>query len=288
MKHHKKRCILLVCQFLLGFVLINCELTTDKSKNAEAALSLLVLAQTQTPIVADITCPPNALPVDIPIANTFVSGASTVNGFNDSSKTINGICGAGEFSGSLDVYAMNLTGAGATIKLSWAGKTVRNVTGMDFIVYENAFKLSDTSDRYAFDPMVVEVSNDDTTYCGFTLTYDSTASTLNKLTSWSGFGGLRPVIYNMATKTFSLEELFTSTGDGFLKGGGDGFELDNLITSASCTSTIRDAIKANGFKFLKLTSASAVTNPATGNPYAYPHSFDNGSDIDGVVAKSVQ
>jgi hypothetical protein len=270
------------------FALLLCNPLEKNKNNDDVTLSLLLIAQSHSNASADATCPPTSLPSDIPIATTIISASATVSGFSDSNKAINGVCGAGETSGSLDVYSLNLTGTGATLKLSWAGKTVKNVSGTDFVIYENVFKISETSDRYLMDPMVVEVSTDDSIYCGFTLTYDSTASTLNKITSWGGFAGLRPVIYNMASKTFTLEELFTSTGDGFLKGGGDGFDLDNLITSASCTSTIRDGIKTNGFKYIKLTSATAVTNPATSSPYTYPHSFDNASDIDGVVAKSVQ
>lgn len=264
----------------------NCYPKSKENKD-ESTLGLLVLLQSQT-ARPDTSCPVKTLPSGVSLATTITSSASTVSGFADSNKAINGICGAGESSGSLDVYSLNLTGTGAILKLSWAGKTVRNVSGVDFIVYENAFKISETSDRYLMDPMVVEVSTDDSVYCGFTLTYDSTASTLNRISSWSGFAGLRPVIYNMGSKTFTLDELFTSAGDGFLLGGGDGFDLENLITSGTCTSTISDGIKANGFKFIKLTSATAVTNPATGNPYTYPHSFDNGPDIDGVIAKSVQ
>ncbi len=280
---------LIFLNFTMANFLIQCGIVKQNSENEVTTLGLLSLLQTQNQVVRpDTSCPPKALPLDIPLANTIVSAASTVIGFSDSSKAINGICGAGETSGSLDVYALNLTGAGATIKLSWAGKTVKNGSGIDFIVYENAFKSNDTSDRYAFDPMVVEVSIDDANYCGFTLTYDSNASTLNKISSWGGFGGLRPVLYNMGSRTFTLNELFTSSGNGFLVGGGDGFDLDNLITGPTCSSSARDAIRTDGFKFIKLTSASAVTNPLTGNPYTYPHSFDNGSDIDGVVGRIVQ
>lgn len=267
---------------------ISCDVLEEKKQDDSPLLGLLLASQTRTSSTNTTPCPVITLPSDIPIATNFVSGSSTVNGFNDSSKATNGICGGGEFSGSLDVYAMNLTGTGASAVLSWGGKSVLNGSGIDFIVYENPFKLSDTSDRYAMDPMVVEVSLDNSVYCGFPLTYDSTSSTLNKISSWGGFAGLRPVIYNMGSKTFSLEELFTSTGNGFLKGGGDGFDLDQVTASGTCTTTVRDQIKTSGFKFIKLTSASAVTNPATGNPYTYPHAFDNGGDIDGVVARNVQ
>ncbi|MCG6140608.1 LIC_13355 family lipoprotein [Leptospira mtsangambouensis] len=263
---------------------------SEKENNNDLLLPLLALPLTNSSSVGP--CPPTTLPTTIPIANTVVSANSTVSGFNVSSKAINGICGGGEFSGSLDVYALNLTGAGATIVLSWSGKTVKNVTGIDFIVYENPFRVSETSDRYAFDPMVVQVSFDGTNYCGFDLSgFNPSVADSNKISSWPGFGGLRPVLYNMATKPFSLDELFTSTGNGFLVGGGDGFNLDDLIVGgpgANCDTTARTNIQTNGFKFIKMISASAVTNPNTGLGYVYPHSYNNGPDIDGVVAKSVE
>ncbi|MCW7474899.1 LIC_13355 family lipoprotein [Leptospira levettii] len=273
--------------FILSFPFLQCK---GEENNNDVLLSLLAIPRVNNS--SAIPCPPTSLPTEIPIANTVVSANSTISGFNNPTKAINGICGGGEFSGSLDVYALNLTGAGASFILSWAGKTVKNVSGIDFIVYENPFKVSESSDRYAFDPMVVQVSFNGTEYCGFDLSgYNPSVSDSNKISSWPGFAGLRPVIYNMATKPFSLSELFTPTGNGFLLGGGDGFNLDDLIVGgpgANCDSTARSNIQTNGFKYIKMISASAVTNPNTGNGYTYPHSYDNGSDIDGVVAKYIE
>ncbi|MCW7479519.1 LIC_13355 family lipoprotein [Leptospira kanakyensis] len=273
--------------FVIVLTFLQC---AEKENTNDLLLPLLALPLTNSSSVGP--CPPTTLPTTIPIATTVVSANSTVSGFNDSSKAVNGICGGGEFSGSLDVYALNLTGAGATMILSWAGKTVKNVAGVDFVVYENPFKVSETSDRYAFDPMVVQVSFDGTNYCGFDLSgFNPSVADSNKISSWPGFGGLRPVLYNMATKPLTLNELFTSTGSGFLLGGGDGFNLDDLIVGgpgANCDSTARSYIQTNGFKFIKMISASAVTNPNTSAGYVYPHSYNNGPDIDGVVAKSVE
>ncbi|TGN17314.1 LIC_13355 family lipoprotein [Leptospira idonii] len=285
---NSKKSLIILSTFLF-FAAENC--MEEKKNDSATLLPLLLLAGSNSSSVGP--CPPTSLPSDIPVANTVVSASSTVSGFNDSKKAINGVCGGGEFSGSLDVYALNLTGAGASMVVSWGGKTVKPVTGVDFVVYENPFRISETSDRYAFDPMIAEVSRDNVNYCGFTLTHDNTSSTLNKISSWQGFGGLRPVLYNMATKIFTLEQLFTSTGDGFLTGGGDGFDLANLnastpTTSGTCNGTLVTNIQTNGFLYLKMTSASAVNNPATSAPYVYPHSYDNGPDIDGVVAKQVE
>ncbi|EOQ90291.1 hypothetical protein LEP1GSC202_0474 [Leptospira yanagawae serovar Saopaulo str. Sao Paulo = ATCC 700523] len=273
--------------FVLISLFIQCG---DKENNNDLILTLLVMPKTSGSNVGP--CPPASLPTEIPVANTVVTANSTVNGFNNSTKAINGICGGGEFSGSLDVYALNLTGVGATLVLSWAGKTVKNVSGIDFIVYENPFRISESSDRYAFDPMVVHVSFNGTDYCGFDLSgFNPSVVDSNKISSWPGFAGLRPTIYNMATKPFTLDELFTTVNNDFLLGGGDGFDLNDLIVGgpgANCDAAARTFIQTNGFKFIRLVSASAVNNPNTGSGYVYPHSYDNGPDIDGVVAKSVE
>ncbi|MCG6150410.1 LIC_13355 family lipoprotein [Leptospira bandrabouensis] len=270
--------------FIVTF-LFTCSPETKNNQNEILAL----LAAAEISNNSKTNCPPKNLPQGIPMANTVVSANSTVSGFSDPSKAINGICGGGELSGSLDVYALNLTGAGATLVLSWGGKTVKNVSGIDFVVYENPFRVSESSDRYAFDPMVVQVSYDGINYCGFDLSgFNSSAADSNKISSWPGFAGLRPVLYNMSSNLLTLDQLFTSTGSGFLFGGGDGFNIDHLISNASCDSTALNQIKTLGFKYIKMTSASAVTNPNTGSGYVYPHSYTNGSDIDGVVAKSVE
>ncbi|MCU0823879.1 MAG: LIC_13355 family lipoprotein [Leptospira sp.] len=261
----------------LGFLFF---LTTGcnepKQNNWETLLPLLATGSgTQR------TCPPNNIPSNINLAKSIIGGTvSNVSGFNDRNKAINGICGEGEFAGSLDVYALDKTGAGSSITLSFEG-TVKNVAGIDFIVYENPFRNSGSTDRYAMDPAVVEVSQDNVTYCGFTLNHDPTPATLNKLTSWSGFAGVHPVHYNMVTNPFTLEQLFTVTSGTFLLGGGDGFDLANLTASGACNGALVTNIQTNGFVYVKITSASE-------RGYTYPHEFNNGSDVDGVVARRLE
>lgn len=245
-----------------------------KENNLEALLPLLTLGSGTSR-----SCPPSALPADIRLAKTIVGGTiSNVSGFNDPTKATNGICGEGEFAGSLDVYALDKTGAGSSVTLSWEGKSVRNVSGIDFIVYENPFRNSDSNDRYAMDPAVVEVSQDNVSYCGFTLTHDTTPANLNKIESWIGFAGVHPVLYNMTTNPLTAEQLFTTKSGSFLLGGGDGFDLANLTTSGTCDAGLVTSIQTNGFIYVRITSASE-------RGYTYPHEFNNGSDIDGVIAK---
>lgn len=274
--------------FLILFVSFSfCKKSASGSaeENLAALLPLLNAASNAS------VCPKTTLPTDIYLATTVVSANSSISGFNDPKKAINGVCGAGETAGSLDVYALDITGAGATIVLSWGGKTVKNVSDLDFIVYDNSFRISDDSNTYAMDPSVVQVSIDGTNFCGFNPSYSG--ANVNLMDSWTRFGGLRPVYYNMTTKPYSNEDLFINTGGSFLLGGGDGFDLDNLDPAdpndIGCDATLANNIKANGFKFLKITSASNVDNPGNpGNKFPWPPGSYNGSDIDGVVAREIQ
>ncbi|MCW7460653.1 LIC_13355 family lipoprotein [Leptospira limi] len=236
-------------------------------------------------------CPKSTLPSDIFLANTVVSASANVSGFSDPKKAINGVCGAGELVGSLDVYALETTGAGATMVLSWGGRTVKNVPdATDFIIYDNSFRISGDTNTYAMDPSVIQVSRDGSIYCGFNPSY--TAGNINLIASWTKFGGLRPVYFNMTTNPLSNEDLFVNTGGSFLLGGGDGFDLDDLDPSdpndVNCDTTAANDIKTNGFKFVKITSASNVINPATSSNFPWPPGSYNGSDIDGVVARELQ
>ncbi|TGK81486.1 LIC_13355 family lipoprotein [Leptospira noumeaensis] len=272
---------------LILFVTFSSCKKSPSSSGEENLAALLPLLNAAT---SASFCPKSPLPSDIHIATTVVSSSASIPGFSDPQKAVNGICGAGELVGSLDVYALDITGAGASMVLSWGGRTVKNVSDLDFVVYDNSFRISDDSNTYAMDPSVVQVSIDGTNYCGFNPSYSG--ANVNLVDSWTRFGGLRPVYYNMTTKPFSSEDLFINTGGSFLLGGGDGFDLDNLDPAdpndIGCDTTLANNIKLNGFKFIKITSASNVNNPATGNKFPWPPGSYNGSDIDGVVARELQ
>ncbi len=260
--------------FCLTILFSSCN---DPKPNNLGVLLPLLVAGSNNPR----TCPPNTIPPNINLAKSIIGGTvSSVSGFTDRNKAINGICGEGEFAGSLDVYALDKTGPGSSVTLSFEG-TVKNVSGIDFIVFENPFRNSGSTDRYAMDPAVVEVSRDNINYCGFTLNHDPTPETLNKLTSWSGFAGIHPVLYNMLTNPLTPDQLFSATSGSFLLGGGDGFDLANLTTSGACNGALVTNIQTNGFVYVKITSASE-------RGYTYPHEFNNGSDVDGVVARKIE
>jgi hypothetical protein len=223
-------------------------------------------------------------------ADTVVS-APNHNGdsgvFRDQTKAVNGIRGAGRNSGSLDVFSLATTGVGASIVLEWKGKRILNGTGIDFIVFENPFLYNNTTSTVFMEPLIVEVSNDNTNYCGFSPNYVNSPETVysNNPSNWSNFAGLTPVLYNIETNPLTQSELYTLS-----KTGGDGFDLDTLSANndfnIGCNTTLRDSIRANGFIYLRLTSASARINPDTSNFFLQDSgALQGGSDIDGVIAR---
>lgn len=277
------------CFIFLWFV--SCKPSASSSDETLAALIPLLGSSAAN---ANL-CPKSAPPSDIFLANTIVSASSSISGFSDPTKAINGVCGAGELAGSLDVYALEKTGAGASMILSWGGRIVKNVAdSIDFIVYDNSFRISGDTNTYAMDPSVIQVSFDGSKFCGFNPSYTGNSGTINQISSWTKFGGLRPVYYNMTTNPLSNEDLFSDAGGGFLLGGGDGFDLENVVPNAppndvSCSTSDVNAIQSTGFKFIKITSASAVDNPSTpGSKFPWPPGSYNGSDVDGVVARELQ
>ncbi|MDF3819727.1 LIC_13355 family lipoprotein [Leptospira sp. 96542] len=266
---------------LLYFTFLGCE-TQSPNNNILALLPLLSQISNSNQI-----CPKGETPSNIHLANTVVNlTKSSVGGFDDVTKAINGVCGTGEFSGSLDVYALDITGASAQITLSFGGKTVKNVAGsVDFVVYDNTFRISGESSTYNVDPAVVTVSQDGINFCGFNPVYSGDSSTITQISVWQRFAGLRPVYYNMLSANFNAEQLFTPDGNGFLLGGGDGFDLEDLSDNADlgadgCNTALRNQIKVNGFHYIRIRTAADLG-------FSWPAGSYNGSDIDGVVAKQV-
>lgn len=271
--------------FLVSFSFLHCQ-----DSSSDSTLPLLALLQVGTSSQT-LVCPPTSLPIDIPLADeVYGTPSSTVSGFNDPSRATNGICGAGNFSGSLDVYAMNLTGPGANLILGWSGADVQNVTGIDFIIYDNSFQILGSVDTYAIDPSVVQVSLDGSAWCGFHPRY--TGGVTSRISSWERFAGLQPVTYNMTTNPMSLSDLFSTNGAGILLGGGDGFDLDDLDANdpndVNCDAALVTNIQTNGFRYVKIRSASDVDDPENpGNKFPWPSGSFNGSDVDGVVARVI-
>lgn len=221
---------------------------------------------------------------------------STGSGYANANMMINGVRGSGISAGGVDVYSLEQTGPTTHVVLGWSGKKVKNVTGADFIVYENAFNVSPSPARF-MELVVVEVSNDNTNYCGFAPDYTNASETTysNDPATWIRFAGKAPVIYNVnaAETNFTAVELFTdvdANGEGDL-GGGDMFNLDDLSDSntwgTGCDTTLRNELRANGFRYLRLIAAPRRVNSDTAAAFVHD-AISTGPDIDGVVARSLE
>lgn len=226
-------------------------------------------------------------------ADTVVSApAQTGTGFGAAECLTNGVRGEGEFAGSLDVFSMNATGTGATVILAWDGKKITNGSGIDFVVFENAFKYISTPTKSFMEPVIVEVTQNDTTrttnqWCGFAPDFSNTPETTysREPGKWSNFGGITPIKYNQESNALSASAIFDQS-----QAGGDGFDLDNLNdgdpVSPNCSGPVRTNILSNGFQYIRLQSAGNAINPDTGMNFV----SDTGGgtpDIDGVMARYI-
>ncbi len=255
---------------------------TNKS-NAVLAAALILSQSSKSTSSSTITA---TIPADT--ADTVTSAPNhTGLGFQDKTKAINGVRGAGLSSGSGDVFSLTATGSTASIVLEWSGKRVLNGSGIDFIVFENPFLYNNNVLTVFMEAIIVEVSQDNVSYCGFSPDYTFSPETTYSTnpTYWKRFAGITPVLYNIESNVFSGSDLYDIT-----KTGGDAFDLDNLSAtndySIGCSTTLRDKIKSEGFVYLRLTAATARTNADTSANFLQDTgAFSGGPDIDGVIAR---
>ncbi|HRG44890.1 MAG TPA: LIC_13355 family lipoprotein [Leptospiraceae bacterium] len=273
---------IIVLASLLG--LITCSHT--KSKNGKSALAAGLLLSQSSKSISSLSNSVVAVPADSADTVTLAPN-HTGSGFQDKTKAINGVRGAGLSSGSGDVFSLTATGVNASMVLEWSGKRVLNGSGIDFIVYENVFQYNSNASTVFMEAIIVEVSQDNVSYCGFSPDYTFLQENTYSInpTHWKRFAGLTPVIYNVESNVFSGDDLYDTS-----KTGGDGFDLDNLSATndynIGCSTTLRDKIKSEGFVYLRLTAASARTNVDTGAGFLQDTgAFGGGPDIDGVMAR---
>jgi hypothetical protein len=260
-----------------------CSSGKSNKSNSVLAAALIMSQSTKSSISASV-----AVTIPSDTADTVTSAPNnTGSGFQDRTKSINGIRGAGLSSGSGDVFSLTATGATASMVLEWSGKRVLNGSGVDFIVFENAFQYNGNPSSVFMEAIIVEVSQDNVSYCGFSPDYTFTPETTYSTnpTHWKRFAGITPVLYNIESNVFSGNDLYDTT-----KTGGDAFDLDNLSATndygIGCSTTLRDKIKSEGFIYLRLTAATARTNADTGANFLQDTgAFGGGPDIDGVIAR---
>ncbi len=232
--------------------------------------------------------------VGIYLADTVIEAPGhTGMGFYDQASLTNGIHGAGSDAGATSgIFSLDNSGPSSHVVLRWNGKKVKNGTGIDFVVYENAFNIGGNPATRFMDLIVVEVSNDNVNYCGFAPDYTNSPETTyaNNPALWSRFAGRTPVLYNQTSNNLTAAELFQDNDANYAPdlGGGDAFDLDQLSDSnyfgTGCTTALRDELKTNGFTYIKLVPANRRNNPDTGAVFV-KDAISNGPDIDGVVAR---
>lgn len=261
--------------------LISCSTNKSNRSNSLLAAALLISNSRTSSVSSQVSIPADT-------ADTVTSApGDTGSGFQDKTKAINGIRGGGLSVGSTDVFSLTASGTNASMILEWKGKRVLNGSGIDFIVFENPFQYNGNASTVFMEAIIVEVSQDNISYCGFSPDYTFSPETTYSTnpTYWKRFAGITPVLYNVETNPLSGNDLYDLT-----KTGGDGFDLDNLSATndynIGCTTTLRDKIKSEGFVYLRLTSATARTNADTSSNFLQDTgAFSGGPDIDGVIAR---
>jgi hypothetical protein len=221
---------------------------------------------------------------------------NTGSGTYNASGIIDGVRGAGTAAGATSgVFSLDNSGASSHVVVRWAGKKIKNGTGIDFIVFENAFYVSGSSAARFMDLAFVEVSNDNVNYCGFAPDYTNAPETTysNNPAHWPRFAGKTPVLYNLDTNNLSATQLFQDNDANKEPdlAGGDAFDLDDLSASNAygngCTTILRDELKTNGFIYLKLIPAARRINPDTGAAFVVD-GVSTGPDFDGIAARYIE
>lgn len=210
-------------------------------------------------------------------------GEGNREAYENSDMAVNGVRGGGDYSGSLDVFSINRNSSDGYVILRWSDRKVTNGDGFDFVVFENPYiyTSSSTGERF-MEQIVVSLSIDGTNWVEFpheytypnwsTLDSDEQYSDLPQY--WTGFAGVKPVLYNEDDNKVDIEDA-----------GGDQFDLDDLQdvvddeSEDSDTRTLAQNILNNGFVYIKLTDASVDGYPVDSN------SWDDTADVDGVYGR---
>jgi len=198
---------------------------------------------------------------------------ATGDGFLNEVNAVNGVRGEGDENGSTDVFSLGYTeGQNNYLVLSWNEARVLDGPGADFKVFENPFR----HDAGTFmDQVVVDLSIDGSDWIRFPHDYLAVDETkyVSDPSLWVGFGGTNTFAYHEEESDFSPFDSWA---------GGDALDLASLPNSA-----LGNAIREQGFRYIRLTTAPTVQNPDTNAPFVH-HRFSNGADIAGVYGRYVE
>lgn len=187
--------------------------------------------------------------------------------FGDPALATNGVRGGGDREGSLDVFSLR---AGEYLVLAWSGQRVVDGPGDDLVVFENPFEFGEG--LTFMDPTIVEVSLDGETWVAFPHDFvaEDESAYSHRRDDWVGFAGLAPV--HLHAEDQPMDPFDPAAG-------GDRFDLASLEGSEEA-----ERIRAEGFRYLRLSPASDHDNPDTGAKFVRDVLSD-GPDIDGAFAR---
>lgn len=196
---------------------------------------------------------------------------ATGEGFGDPTQAIDGVRGAGPSGGSLNVYSLDF-GSRTELVLEWDGLEIHDGPGVDFVVFENAFRQTGASTNF-MDPAVVWVSRDAETWVPLPHVYSAPDPTRysGDPDHWQGFAGVHPVLLHEESNPVDPFDVVAA--------GGDGFDLSDLPLDEDAR-----VIRERGFIYLRITPAALEIDSRTTAPYPRDP-ISNGPDIDGVYAR---
>lgn len=209
-------------------------------------------------------------------------------GCNRSSTVVLGPpAGAGDGNGSTDVVSLgarvNNDGGvtapyGGTITLEFTDNLIVNGPGVDFVVFENAFRLAGT-DEFFVEPAVVDVSADGIKFYRFPFDYvarlnnDGSLNLFNPHAYHYGFAGVHAVYSNGNTPPATDTVL----------AGGDQFDLSDLPGAPlSWARFVR--LTATGDSWFIDQQGEPVRHSNSDPTWAASGAGKSGFDLDGAVA----
>ncbi len=213
--------------------------------------------------------PPPAADLVDSLADTVVAapGATPDTNYGDPVRAANGVRGAGEAGGSVDVYAIP---PGEALVLGWGDQRLIDGPGPDLVVFENPFP---SGDEVFMELAVVELSPDGVQWVAFPHAYLAADPTtfMGDPDLWLGFAGRTPVRLNVDSAPMDPFDP---------RAGGDPFDLADLPAD----DPVAQQIHAEGARFIRLSAAADHLDPRTGAPFV-THPAHSGPDIDGVAAR---
>lgn len=202
------------------------------------------------------------------------SGANQSASFSDTTLALGAPKGAGSTMASFDVYNL---GVGGTITLGFnEGKTLGNLPGADFIVFENPIAYGA---NFFAELMFVEVSSDGVHFARFP-TLSQTPSAIGpygtlKPANVSGFAGVHPVFANPNENAI---DPFDPT-----LAGGDAFDLSALSSDPLVAQGLLNLNAITQIRLIDVLGDGSLIDSLGNKIYDPTGVENNGADLEAVA-----